>query len=117
MKIFMPAPPPCCDRLIADLASDRFATRDNAAKELTRLGPTAVRACERALAAEPAAETRARLEKFLESHRLPIFRAIEALDLAGTSEARPLLQFLADDPHGSPIADDARASLQRLEHR
>lgn len=103
------------DRLIADLASALFATRENAAKELTELGPSAVRACERALVAEPAPEARARLEKILEVQRLPILRAVETLELAGTPQVRPLLQFLADGPQGSPIAEDARATLQRLE--
>lgn len=82
-----------------------------------KVGPAGVSRAEEALATEQHPEARIRLARFLEAHRLPVLRAIEALELAATPEAESLLESLARGPRESPTAQDARDALQRLRHR
>ena len=88
-------------RLIADLDSRQFATREAAAKELTAAGRWAAPALRRALESDPTLEARRRLEPLLEqveglrkpSERLRTIRALEALELIG-APARGVFEML-----------------------
>jgi hypothetical protein len=85
-------------RLIADLDSDDFATRQRATVDLEKLGEQALPAYRRSLESKPSLETRRRLEDLrakaqtawwdVSGERLRSLRAIEALELAGAEEAR-----------------------------
>jgi RNA polymerase sigma factor (sigma-70 family) len=114
-------------RLIADLDSARFAVRDAAEKELEKLGEKAAAACRSALTGNPSLELRRRLERLLEKQeqgrvtpslgRLRVLRALEALELAGTPDARRLLQKLADGDSEARITREAKAAFERLQKR
>jgi WD40 repeat protein len=111
------------EQLVADLDSDRFATRQKAMQELEKVGDSAEPVLRKALAGKPSFETRRRIEELLgkmagggnpgnEHFRGP--RAVEVLEYAGTQEARLLLQRLADAAPESALARDAVAALKRL---
>jgi RNA polymerase sigma factor (sigma-70 family) len=114
-------------RLIADLDSDQFAARDQAAKVLEELGESAIGACRKALEGDPSPELRRRLEKLLEkqarqmwspsSEQLRNLRSLEVLELAGTPEARQVLQKLANGAPEARLTREAKAGLERLERR
>jgi RNA polymerase sigma factor (sigma-70 family) len=107
--------------LLAGLGAGRYADRERAAGELARLGPAAEPALRRALAARPALETRRRIEGLLKGldspEQLRRLRAVEALERAGTPEARRLLGALAGGAPEARLTKEARASLDRLERR
>ncbi len=113
--------------LIADLDSDEFAVREKATADLEKVGEGAVAACRKALASAPSAEARRRLELFLEKQakaawdappeRLRETRALEALELAGTAEARALLKELAAGVAGAWLTEEAKAASERLARR
>jgi RNA polymerase sigma factor (sigma-70 family) len=110
--------------LILDLDSDQFTVREQAYKELEQLGEGATEACRKALASQPSLELRRRLEALLAKQdqerrspspaRLRILRALEALELAGTPQARQLLQKLADGASEAGLTWEAKAALERL---
>jgi WD40 repeat protein len=113
-------------RLIADLDSDDFDTREKAHKELERLGAVAVPQLRKALAAKPSEDVRVRLERLLEpfkdknavpADRLREMRVVEALEYAGTAEAAELLKKLAAGDAKAPLTQDAKATLERLTKR
>jgi hypothetical protein len=107
-------------RLLADLDSDRFAVRQQAAAELERLEAAAEPALRRALEGRPSLETRRRLERLLarletwSPERLRTLRAVEALERAGTPEARRLLNALAEGAAGAWLTREAAAARDRL---
>jgi RNA polymerase sigma factor (sigma-70 family) len=111
-------------RLIADLGSDNFQTREQASKEFDEVGEPAVAACREALNKQPSPENRKRLEAVVERHdrplpvaagdKLRILRAIEVLEHIGTTEARAVLSKLAAGAEGAMITREASASLDRL---
>ncbi len=109
------------EKLIGELDSDEFDAREAAMKELAKAGPAAAPVLRKALAGSPSAEVRDRLNQLLKNleagglsaGRLREMRAVEALERAGTAEARRTLEALKDGPAG-PLADDARESLRRL---
>lgn len=110
-------------RLIADLGSDQFAAREAATQELDRLGELAVAACRKALERNPSAEARRRLEEVVERYeqpamvtspeRLRTLRALEALELAATPEARRVFVKLSGGANGAWLTKQAQAVLQR----
>jgi RNA polymerase sigma factor (sigma-70 family) len=111
-------------RLIADLDSDQFVVRKQAADELEKLGEAATAMYRTALAGNPSLELRRRLEALLEKQdqerrmpsleRLRILRALEALELAGTPKARQLLQKLTGGAPEACLTREAKAALERL---
>jgi WD40 repeat protein len=114
-------------RLIRQLDDDDFDKREEASRELDRLGGSAVPALHEALARGPSAEVRRRIRQLLADRRtrsdllprgdgLRITRAIHVLELIGTRDARRVLEALA---HGPPSrgGGDARAALRRLDRR
>jgi dipeptidyl aminopeptidase/acylaminoacyl peptidase len=110
--------------LIADLDSDDFSTREKAAAGLEELGDLSSAACRKALAGRPSAEARRQLEALLEkragearqpsAERVRLLRALEALELAATEEARRLLAELAKGAPGAWLTEEAQMALDRL---
>jgi WD40 repeat protein len=123
-----PAVPPDPGRaaaLIADLDSDRYATRAGAARALEELGSAAAPALRRALAGGPSAEVRVQAERLLAALNGPVtspevlrrLRAIAALERVGTPEARGVLGRLARGDPEARETGEARAALDRLGRR
>ncbi|HZY87501.1 MAG TPA: hypothetical protein VFE78_21870, partial [Gemmataceae bacterium] len=123
-----PASPPDAARvrkLLADLASDTFSVREAAAKELAKFGRPVEPALRQRLAGKPSADLRKRLESILSQVRaapapegsLRDSRAVQALELIGSAEARALLKQLASGEPTSPLTRNARLALARLERR
>jgi WD40 repeat protein len=110
------------ERLVAELEHERYAVRARAALELGRLGEVAEPALRRALAGNPSLEQRRRVERLLEKATAPVtapeqlrgLRAVEALERAGTPEARRVLETLAGGEPGARLTREARAALGRL---
>ncbi|HEY7427195.1 MAG TPA: hypothetical protein VH682_23375 [Gemmataceae bacterium] len=110
---------------IADLDSDQFAVRDQAMRDLERMGESAGAALQEALQGQPSLEIRRRIEQLLEKlrederspERLRMSRALEVLEHIGTREARQLLEALAGGAPGAWLTREAKASAQRLERR
>jgi hypothetical protein len=112
-------------KLIADLNSDDFETREKANQELEKAVETVESELRKAQGEQPAPEIRQRLERVLEKlqdpakvrERLRLVRANEVLEKIGTEEARQVLKAIA---HGAPdaaLTKDSRAALERLEKR
>jgi RNA polymerase sigma factor (sigma-70 family) len=109
-------------RLIADLDSPQFATRERATRALERLGESAGPALRRALAGRPSAEVRRRTTGLLARAQgapfrpegLAALRALAVLEGAGTPDARDLLQALARGLPEARLTREARAALERL---
>lgn len=120
-----PAEGPRLARLIADLDNDQFAVREEATRELEKLGTLAEAELRKALANRPSPEMRRRVEHVLArtqgaaptADRLRTGRALEMLELVGSPEARRLLETLAGGPARSTLSQDARAALDRLAKR
>lgn len=121
LKPAAPVDPKRLAQLIADLESNDFPARQKATEELERLGDLAVAALEKVLADKPTLETRTRIERLLEtadrippSELLRSLRALEALEHAGTPQARQLMEALAKGADGARLTREAQAVLQRL---
>jgi WD40 repeat protein len=122
-----PTAAPDLNRLIADLDDDRFAVREKAEKELTRLAERAEPALRRALDREPPLEVRRRIERLLvrlerkpwglEPLAIRERRAVRILEQINTREARELLETLAVGAEAPALASEARAALLRCERR
>jgi hypothetical protein len=119
-----PAPRPDAkriDRLIAELDSDDFQTRQQAMAELEKLGESAAAALRRVAANSPSLEVRRRAEQLLARlmawgpERLRVLRAVEALEHAGGPDARRLLKFLAGGAPEAWLRVEAEESLARLD--
>jgi hypothetical protein len=114
-------------RLLANLDSADFTIRDKAVKELEALGEGALGSYRRALESHPSLEMRRRLEALLDKlsglwrnpapERLRTLRALEVLELAGTPEARQVLQVLEKGVPGARLTEEAKAAHQRLAQR
>jgi WD40 repeat protein len=113
-------------KLIADLDSDQFKTRDLATIELEKLGEAATSALEKAVAANIPLETKRRLERLLEKlvesqaapEMLRQVRAVEALERLATADARQLLEKLvAEGAPGARLTREAEMALTRLRQR
>jgi RNA polymerase sigma factor (sigma-70 family) len=112
------------DRLLRDLDSEEFAVRENAARDLEKLGETARPAIERALASKNASpELRRRLEDLQGRLAVPAgeqlreLRALEVLEHVATPDAGHLLQALAAGAPEARLTREAAAACKRLEVR
>lgn len=113
------------DSLIADLDSDVFAKREQAQRELARLGELALPALRRGIAGHPSAEQRRRMEHALKEAEETIaspeylrsIRAITVLERADTVTARELLSTLASGAPEARLTQEAKAALERLTKR
>jgi RNA polymerase sigma factor (sigma-70 family) len=112
-------------RLIAELDSDQFAVRQKARKELQQSGEQAESALREALQGKLSLEARKRIEELLDKVKpladspegLRSLRAVEVLEHLGTSEAREVLQTLANGASHARLTREAKASLERLAKR
>jgi WD40 repeat protein len=111
-------------QLIADLDSDRFPVREAAARELAARGEQVEPALYKVLAGKPSVEVRKRVEALLAAPRavppaatLRMLRAIRALERIATPEARQILRTIATGAPAARATRDARAALERLDHR
>jgi RNA polymerase sigma factor (sigma-70 family) len=113
------------DKLVRSLDSDRFAEREQATRELRRLGEMAVPALRRALAGRTSLEVQRRIERLLGElaqgaippDRLRELRSVEALEHAGSAEARAVLEGLAGGAADARLTRETRAALARLAGR
>ncbi|HKB03510.1 MAG TPA: sigma-70 family RNA polymerase sigma factor [Gemmataceae bacterium] len=107
-------------RLVADLDHARYAVREKAARELREIGPEARPALRDALKRATSAEARDRLELLIavrpESDQLghAPARAMEALELMGTPEAREVLSVLSRRTVDTSLQRAATEALERL---
>jgi hypothetical protein len=108
------------EKLLADLDSERFALRQAAARELAALGEPVEPALRRILRGKPSVEVARRVQAILAAPRaapsaevLRGLRAIRALELIGSPEARAVLRILAKGAPGCPETRDAQAALER----
>jgi RNA polymerase sigma factor (sigma-70 family) len=108
-------------RLVDDLDSDDFQTRERTSRELQRRRLEAEPMLEKALANKPSPEARRRIEDVLRRPRpspppelLRRLRGMQVLELLGTAQARQLCAKLADGFADAPLTREAAAALQRL---
>ncbi|MGH7170950.1 MAG: hypothetical protein ACRELG_11785 [Gemmataceae bacterium] len=109
-------------RLLADLDSDQFQTRERATAELKKLGGLVEPALRKAIASRPSLEVRLRIENLLDGldHRvlsreeLQGLRGVETLESIGSAEARRVLATQARGTPGFRLTDKARMAVERL---
>ncbi len=109
------------ERLLADLDSDEFQTREKAEAELRSLDAAIEGTLRAVLANPPSAEVKRAVERLLEGiedgagrpERIREMRAVEVLESLGTPEARLLLEKLARGGT-SRLTALAREVLERL---
>jgi hypothetical protein len=117
--------PATLDKLVADLANEKFPVREKANTDLDKLGESAARGLRDRLANVTSAEARARIVRLLDKHdppeaspnRLQSNRALELLEGLGTPEAKTLLTKLAAGAPEAQLTREAKMSLSRLEFR
>ena len=109
-------------KLVGDLNSDDFETREAASRGLAALGEAARSALEKAAAADPAPEARQRLNDLLEKlngrtapEELRGVRAVDVLEQIGTDGARAVLKDLAAGAPGALTTQAAKDALDRLQ--
>jgi WD40 repeat protein len=107
--------------LIAQLDSEEFVEREQAAEALARFGGPAIPALRQALAGNPSPEQRRHLRELLSNldgpptgPELQACRAAEVLESIGTPEARAVLTTLAAGAPGARLTEEASAALARL---
>src|SRR5262249_23584481 len=113
------------EKLIADLSSKEADVVKQANDELAKLAEVAEPALRKALAANPPAELKQRLEKLLQAlgganpvpEQMRAVRRVEVLERIGTPEARQLLETLAKGAAGARLTQESQAAVQRLEKR
>jgi len=107
-------------RLIVDLDSNDFTTRQKATEELSKLGDSIAQDLRRVLENKPSLEVRRRIQQSLDqtrdwtAERLRDHRAVQALEHIGTQPAREVLQALALGAPESQRTEEAKAALLRL---
>ncbi len=108
-------------QLLKKLDSDQFREREEATRELKKLGDAVEPAIRKAIEEKPSLETRRRLQLLLDElsgdERLRTLRAIEVLERIGDKKSRDLLQRLSQGAAGAWLTEEARASLLRLKSR
>jgi WD40 repeat protein len=112
-------------KLVKELDGEEFQAREAAEKELAKFGAAAFGLARKARAASESPEVRTRLDRVMKGWTENVLapevwrrkRAIVAMELAGTEDARKLLQRLAADAPGTMLSDDAALALKRLEAR
>jgi hypothetical protein len=122
-----PVPQPslgCLARLLIDLDSDSFQIREDATRELQRLGEAVEPQLRKALSERPSPEMRLRIKQLLESYkadrqhpspeRLRQLRAVEVLEQIADSTARQLLAVWAQGAPAAPLTRHAKGALERL---
>lgn len=119
-----PAAPPNAEQIeqwIDNLDARRYTVREKATQQLALLGRQVLPLLEKELAGNPSEEARKRLEELIENAQrqnlapaqLQILRGIEALERAGTKEAKAVLEKLAAGAPGALETAEAAAVLAR----
>jgi WD40 repeat protein len=113
--------------LLVDLNNDDFNVREKATRELEEMGRQAEPALRKVLDGKPSPEVRTRVDGLLKkltpggaansSADVIGLRALEALEMAGTAEARQIIKGLAGGSADAPLTDAAKAALERLAAR
>ncbi len=127
-KSLPPVPPAEMARiaaLIADLDHAEFARREKASRELEQIGTPAALALRKTLTEKPSLEMRRRIDALLEviearplsPKELRTIRAVQVLETIGTPVARRILEGLSGGAAEAMLTLEAKAALQRLEHR
>jgi hypothetical protein len=111
-------------KLIADLDADDFTTREEASKELEKIGEPAVRLLQKALEETTSAEVKTRITALLGNKpgeappttidQVRTLRTIRVLEQAGTAPAREALEALAGSKLDKNLALEVKAALARL---
>jgi hypothetical protein len=106
------------------LDSDDYETREAALRELTQRGEPIALAVQEALRGNIPLEMRRRLEQLLKTlpnvpppEEIQRLRAVQALELIGTAEARMLLESLAKGAAAARQTREAQEALARLAKR
>jgi RNA polymerase sigma factor (sigma-70 family) len=107
---------------IAELDSDKFSVRRNAARSIRNFGRPAGPALRKVLAGSPSVEIRERINALLADldrakptgEELRAGRAIEILEMIATTGARDVVRALAGGAPGAPATEAAKAALSRL---
>src|SRR5262249_61623014 len=114
--------PEALRRLIEQLVDDKPEVRERAAAELVHLDELAESDLRRVLEGGPAPQLRKAIEEVRERRAGPVtnpdtlrvLRAVELLEVAGTREARALLEALARGAAGAHQTRAAKAAVGRL---
>jgi hypothetical protein len=122
LKVATPVDTTKLAKWISELDSKKFPVREQAMRELEKLGDLAVPALTRLLSAPPSVEARRRAEKILEKltslslspDELRIVRALEVLEKLDNAEAREVLTGLTKGAEGALPTREARAALARM---
>ncbi len=107
-------------QLLRELRSDDFAVRTRARQELEKQQDLVEPLLRQALDEPLPLEARQRVEALLKridegwSRQVRLLRALEVLECSATPAARRLLQQFAQDEYGPRLAEEARATLERL---
>jgi WD40 repeat protein len=116
-----PPDPKRIEKLLADLDSDRFATREAANKELQSLAEQIEPILRRTLEGQPSPEVRKRIQGLLAGPRVALtgeqlrrLRAIQVLEAIGTPPACEVLKKLAAGAERAPETGNAKAALGRI---
>ncbi len=122
LKPAVAATPNIIGPLIDSLDSNQFQQRESSKKKLAALGESAEPALRLALKANPSLETRKRLETLLDAldparplrgEALRGVRAVQILERIGTSEARRILERLAQGLESASVTRAAKDALAR----
>ena len=116
------------DKLFAALNAEEFADRKAAAEKLAAAGERAVGQLRDVLRSDPSAEQRNAIGRLLgawraadqkppKGERLQVMRAVAALELARTADARRLLEDLSKGAADATATRDASAALEREGNR
>ena len=109
------------DKLLIDLGNDQFAVRENAMRDLRKIGYLAAPALKQALEKPLAVEPKRRMKILLSELSVPppawlqANRGLEVLERIGNRPARTAFVTLAKQAPESWMRLEARQALQRLE--
>jgi WD40 repeat protein len=112
-------------RLLKELDSDDFETREKATEELEKVGNGAEPALRKVLAGNVSVEMKQRIELLLgklrmataSPDRLREARALELLEQLGTPQAVELLKELSKGAAGARLTEEATAAVKRAARR
>ncbi len=109
--------------IIADLASNRFAVRQQAFDKLAALDTLVVPALKERLKQKPEQNERDQIEKLLKAteawtgDRLRELRAVQCVEMIGTPEAKKLLDKWSKGPADARLTKEAKLAAERLAKR
>jgi dipeptidyl aminopeptidase/acylaminoacyl peptidase len=108
------------DQLLADLKSPRFAIRDKASADLSRVADQNEPRLKKALEAETDANVRDQLGKLIAAAETESLdsrrgrRAVEALEVIGTADAKRLAEVLAKGDPAGRLTKEAKGTVGRM---